>query len=191
MRRLAVSVGVLFACALPYACGPSRHATTPTSHRAAAPAACPSQPITNYMCNDPGSTLPCSTSSDCTAGLDGSCIDLQGGCTCTYDACLTDADCGAGTACTCNGNYVGGAGYSGTQSTTKCVVSNCRLDSDCGPGGFCSPSRTGTCGTVGGFYCHTAHDECGNDSDCAGTACTYSPEVGHWICALGGGCGGG
>ena len=192
MRQLAVSVTVLLVCALPYACGPSRHVTTPTSHRAVAPPACPSQPITSYVCSDPGGTAQCTTSSDCTAGLDGSCLDIHGGCTCTYDACLTDDDCGPGTTCTCKGNYVGGAGYSGTQSTTKCVPSNCRVDSDCGPGGFCSPSLTGSCGTDGGFYCHTAHDECGNDSDCVTSACVYSPEVSHWICSPSqGGCGGG
>jgi hypothetical protein len=190
VQRLAVSVGVLLVCALPYACGGSRHVSTPTNHRAVAPAACTPQPILGGMCVGSMGTMPCASSSDCTAGLDGSCNDVFGACSCIYDACLTDDDCGPGTACTCDGHR-GGAGSSGTFSPTACVASNCRLDSDCGPGGFCSPSPNDLCGTVGGFYCHTSHDECGDDSDCTGSTCVYSPEVGHWICSLGGGCGGG
>ena len=192
MRRLAVSVGVLVVCALPYACGGgggARHVSTPTNHRAVAPAACTPQWVSPSPCSGSG-TPACAASSDCTAGLDGSCNNVFGVCTCIYDACLTDDDCGPGAACACDGYSTGGgAGSSGTFSPIACVPSNCRLDSDCGPGGFCSPSVSGRCGTTAGFYCHTSHDECGDDSDCvAPDGCLYSPEVGHWICALGGGC---
>jgi hypothetical protein len=49
-----------------------------------------------------------------------------------------------------------------------------------------------SCGGVLGYYCHTAADLCGNDSDCGSDlqACTYATTAGHWeyqmagLCAL-------
>jgi hypothetical protein len=104
------------------------------------------------------------------------------GCQCNYDACQHDTDCGAGHACACHGTA-----DTGTSGNT-CVAGNCRVDSDCGPGGYCSPSlNTLSCGEgVGGYYCHTANDQCIDDSDCASTngpaACTYSTTSGRWEC---------
>jgi hypothetical protein len=183
----AVAVVVVCAVAALYACGGSPHKVTvtiPTNHRATAPAACGSQVIASGACTNTVGTPLCASSSDCTAGLDGSCDPVGGTCACGYDACLVDSDCGSGTttACACDGFY-GGAGSSG--SPIRCVPANCRLDSDCGPGGYCSPSVLGGCGNpTTGFFCHTGDDECGNDSDCVAPldVCIYSQERSHWIC---------
>lgn len=196
-----VAASALLFCVAWIACGQRavpHTVTTPLAHRPTTPAACTPQAI-NGPCTAPNST--CMVASDCTAGLDGNCrMGLVGGseaCTCIYDDCLTDNDCATGTACSCDANR-GGAGASGNP--TSCVPSGCRLDADCGPGGFCSPSqRLGAqsrCGSpVTGFYCHTPDDECGNDSDCPGSAslapiCLYSLEVGHWVCSMVGPCAG-
>ena len=191
MRRLAVSLGALLVCAAPYACGgrTAHTVTIPINHRAT-PTACTPQAISTVACSDTSGAPACTSSSECTAGLDGSC-DLFGVCTCTYDACLSDGDCGSDTSSACDCDAApGGAGSTG--SPMRCVAANCRVDSDCGPAGYCSPSVSGGCGTVAGVFCHTTDDECGNDSDCAAptNACMYLPELGHWACGFRSGCGG-
>ena len=172
------------AAVLMLSCGGARRATTPIDHRPTAPAAC--TPQSGPVSCTQSSADACHVPADCTAGLDGFCRYGASGCACAYDDCLTDADCAAGTACSCDANR-GGAGASGNP--TKCVPANCRVDADCGAGGFCSQSGStggpGGCGAfVTGFFCHTPDDECGNASDCGslGMACVYSREVGHWVC---------
>jgi hypothetical protein len=73
----------------------------------------------------------------------------------------------------------------------QCV--NCRVDTDCGAQGYCSPSSgTSICGdSLAGYYCHTASDECIDDSDClqnpnnAGIpGCVYSTTDSHWVCIM-------
>jgi hypothetical protein len=111
---------------------------------------------------------------------------------CAYDRCSTDDDCknpdvaqrfaalGAGP-CAC--------GEQGEVNT--CLEGNCRTDADCGSSGFCSPSRDFECGYEGtsGYFCHTRHDLCANDSDCAAIAghqsaqCRYDPNANRWACA--------
>jgi hypothetical protein len=119
---------------------------------------------------------------------------------CSYDHCLSDADCG-GHACGCRGGaFSYGAPYSrsATLGENTCFSGNCRVDGDCGPNGYCSPS-TYVCGTAWGyhdFYCHTASDECIDDSDCdsfdggpfapTGPAyCAYDEVRAHWSCNRG------
>jgi hypothetical protein len=46
-----------------------------------------------------------------------------------------------------------------------------------------------SCGEgVGGYYCHTANDQCVDDSDCVSTggyaACGYSTANGRWECTM-------
>lgn len=101
-------------------------------------------------------------------------------CLCTYDACMHDTDCNKGEVCACHGSpYVGGYG-------NACVQGDCRVDSDCGPAGYCSPAYdTNSCGGLLGYYCHTAADQCVNDTDCQSQAgydvCTFIGS--RWQCA--------
>lgn len=149
----------------------------PAEHRAAAAACAPSRnPLPD------GGFASCSSNADCVS--DGSAAAfstcLHG--SCTFDHCLTDADCGSHEVCACSSDYYGGnAAFHGNV----CVPGNCRVDSDCGAGGYCSPSR-GYCGTFQGFYCHTAKDTCRDGAkDCGtcGNACVYAPTTGAFMCA--------
>jgi len=126
----------------------------------------------------------CSSDSQCAdGGLNGRCVEMGGGvayCGCTYDACLHDSDC-TGETCACHGSP-----YTG-QLGNRCVPGNCHVDSDCGAGGYCSPSYSPAgCGGLGGYYCHTAVDQCIDDSDCADagflTVCAYSTMNSRWEC---------
>lgn len=154
----------------------------PTAHRAA-----------GAMCDDvrgPGAmvdpTFPgieCLNDSDCTDGHNGRCIgNNHDSYYCSYDECRTDAECGSGSVCECEGGFRG--------DHNVCLASSCATDADCGPGGFCSPSQ-GDCGaylgTIG-YFCHTCDDECVNDTDCGdgsewGSYCMYDQGVGHWRCS--------
>jgi hypothetical protein len=138
----------------------------------------------------------CLFDEDCTEGKNGRCVKLYyvgpgGGApypgpTCTYDQCVSDADCSDGP-CVCSslGNL--------------CMQGNCKTDADCGPGGYCSPSMlrglsSGSfCGVNAqqGWYCHTSKDECVNDADCKGVdagpwssppTCGYVSAEKRWRC---------
>lgn len=146
-----------------------------------------SQPAPPGMCPVTGGGPPnnCTQDSQCTQGVDGRCVTNNGGalfCYCTYDTCMHDTDCAQGQTCACHGAAdTGGAG-------NTCIASGCRVDADCGPGGYCSPSVSSMgCGGLGGYYCHTAKDQCIDDSDCQdggfGMACEYSSANGRWQCA--------
>jgi hypothetical protein len=92
---------------------------------------------------------------------------------------MHDGDCGTGKLCACHGSpYTYGTG-------NTCTPGNCRVDADCGPGGYCSPAfNTSGCGSLGGYYCHTANDQCVNDNDCpSANVCTYSASAAVWQCA--------
>jgi hypothetical protein len=133
-----------------------------------------------------GDLFLCSSDSDCTeGGANGRCTSSGGGpagCSCTYDTCQTDADCGKGELCVCHGSAYS---YGGSS----CMSGNCRVDSDCGVGEYCSPAHgTSGCGYVSGYYCHTQKDECTNDSDCASGLCTWSTASERWECQEGGFC---
>jgi hypothetical protein len=177
----------------------------PLSHRPSAtacPARPPATPVAGTRCGGnsvpapeggavPDGGLPngCTSDSDCTNGINGRCYctytpqDSGVVNTCIYDECATDNDCSSGQACDCGPLYPG--------STAQfwryiCTTANCHIDSDCGDGGYCSPSLTAPCGYVGPFACHTADDECVNDTDCGplgeGIGCIYSPSLAHWAC---------
>jgi hypothetical protein len=158
----------------------------PVNHRTS-DAQCQTMPAAGDCAGSlPDSSPACVTDSQCTSGTNGRCVVGGGGpvhdCSCTYDACTHDTDCGVGETCACHGStYTGDSG-------NQCVIANCRVDSDCGAGGYCSPSSTlGLCGfSVAGYYCHTAADTCIDDADCSSMSfggCVYSTSAGHWACA--------
>ncbi len=136
---------------------------------------------------DPGGGPPadCMTDADCTTGENGRCNgNGHDGWRCTYDACFEDSDCGATSACECEGSF--------RSDANSCLPANCRTDADCATG-FCSPTL-GSCGdytgTVG-WYCHTCEDECVDDDDCATGRdagifgrpyCAFDPTRGRWAC---------
>jgi hypothetical protein len=163
----------------PAACLKPAAGEVPSEHRVSATACSPTQ---NQPPPSDGGVASCATSADC--GTDASytfystCLHGQ----CSFDACLTDADCGPNSVCACSTDYYGG---NGAYHPNVCVPANCHADSDCGVGGYCSPSR-GYCGSFQGFYCHTPSDTCINaTSDCQScgeNACIYSPAVGAFTC---------
>jgi hypothetical protein len=146
-----------------------------------------SQDAGRYPTNADGGELSCNEDSECPACSNGQmdrCLGPLGG-VCTCDLCNTDENCGATGVCSCNGQSFG---FSRSNVGNICVPSNCRVDVDCGPGGFCSPTVDFSCGSfygLAGYYCHTANDQCTNDSDCTQGDCRYSPQTGYWVCATG------
>ncbi len=153
----------------------------PESHRAS-DVRCP--------LGSPVSTNPCDATADCPAAQGVSCLaydDAGLARYCNDDACHVDRDCGDGGVCLC-----GSASSSATLATPNVCLSagNCRLDSDCSPVHYCSPSSVG-CGTTFAYYCHTAHDDCSNDTDCRqDQLCLYAPSAGKWSCFTAGTCNG-
>src|SRR5262249_25152218 len=102
-------------------------------------------------------------------------------CTCSYDTCVHDSDCGPGRTCACHGSDYGG------NLGNTCVVGDCRVDADCGPGGYCSPTLDpSTFGSLGGFYCHTPAYGCIDDTDFSSTVgapiCAWSSTTKRWAC---------
>jgi len=138
--------------------------------RPTSPGCNPSSVATFYP---PDASAPCKADADCTGHF---CVHG----TCSVDACLVDGDCPAGSTCGCAADYYGGNG----GHVNLCFPSPCRVDSDCGASGVCSPSFSGYCGALTGFYCHSTADTCNTDADCCGstTACRYQPALGHWAC---------
>src|SRR5262249_16495291 len=101
---------------------------------------------------------------------------------CSFDDCLTDADCGSTAVCACSTDYYGG---NAQYHKNICAPGNCRVDADCGAGGYCSPSH-GYCGSVESFNCHGPADSCVDATmDCVGcgNACVYAPTTGAFVCA--------
>ena len=145
---------------------------------------CGSEERTPGMCQFPNSGIPlaCTTDAQCTSGTNGRCwgAGRVASCSCTYDACLSDADCKSGGPCVCRASLVG---------ANTCLAGNCRIDADCGPGGSCSPSYDFACGHytgIIGYFCHTPKDACVDDTDCAasvGGECRHNPATGTWACA--------
>lgn len=168
--------------------GTGRPKGVPLKHRATAQE-CPrdrapgGSPFDSGVGGPPGG---CQKDSECTAGENARCDypaeNLHSGFRCSADACFTDSECPGSAACICGGQ--GGV----TRAAHACVPGNCRVDADCGSGGYCSPSG-GICpGEAASYRCHTANDECTNDSDCNADArgkgsCEWQATVGHWMCS--------
>lgn len=109
----------------------------------------------------------CTTPEECNASPNGYCVSLgmEGTCSCAY-GCTTDADCGSGNVCFCNGY------------TTECVPASCTTDADCG--GYQCAKNYGS-----GFSCQTPFDECRGDADCTGEECpSCAPDANAcaWTC---------
>lgn len=128
-----------------------------------------------------GGGISCAADSDCTSGTNGRCNMNIGGaafCRCTYDTCVHDTDCATGETCACHGATYHADG-------NECIAGNCRTDADCGANGFCSPT-IGGCGSLAGYYCHTASDTCVDDTDCTSggglQACEYVSASARWEC---------
>ncbi len=162
---------------------PADGGKVPTHHRPS-DSLCQTVPAKGTCTVGFGGLGGCTSDSACTMGTNGRCNARTtgggpvGGCTCAYDSCQHDTDCAKGELCLCHDS----AYYTGGNTCTK---GGCRVDADCGAGGYCSPSRAGGCGGVTGYYCHSAADECVDDSDCSGkigTECDYSTSAGHFTC---------
>ncbi len=153
----------------------------PTSHRAMA-----------EMCSTtrgPGTADPtltgdeCTTDAECTMGTNGRCMLNGLGARydfCSYDGCAGDGDCMADEVCRCRES---------ASDANVCTHGDCVTDADCGAGGYCSPSRGFDRINLGvmGYFCHSADDECVDDTDCAGDggqgACVWYPDRSHWACS--------
>jgi len=135
----------------------------------------------------------CTAHADCADGYNGRCVwdwfaenlGDAAGLICTYDRCLTDADCDAGQACVCdNGGLYG--------SINSCVTADCRRDADCGAGGTCAAEKDSCTTKVSGYFCRTADDECDPaDHQCPDEedvepipqgACVYDGDEQRWVC---------
>jgi len=137
----------------------------------------------------------CASDSECTDGVNGRCFPwegLVGPGGCSYDECFTDSHCGPKTPCLCRSSAT-------DNNANVCDVGgNCAVDSDCGPWEYCSPSvpfqDPNICWGLALYYCHTASDQCLNDSDCnppdvgralpdnPGYGCAYNPQDTRWEC---------
>jgi hypothetical protein len=173
-------------CLLPADTGADAPAPVPMYHRPDDSQCTTPRGAGNCTSTATGPAFTCSSDGQCAdGGINGRCTASGGGpagCTCTYDGCQTDSDCGAGQLCVCHGSAYS---YGGNA----CMPGNCRVDSDCGAGGYCSPAHgTTNCGYVSGYYCHTARDFCTNDSDCSNGAfpdvCTWSATDNRWECQM-------
>jgi hypothetical protein len=157
---------------------PRGGAEAPTTHR---PTAVACSASARSPAPPDGGTPACTTTADCASdagSLFTTCLHGR----CSFDQCLTDADCGTSDVCACASDYYGG---NVAYHPNVCVPGNCRVDGDCGPGGYCSASH-GYCGSFQGFYCHSKADTCVDETkDCTGcgNACVYTPTVGAFTCA--------
>ena len=124
----------------------------------------------------------CQADADCTMGTNGRCLRTKVAARnnyCSYDTCFADADCGGAKVCTCR---------EFPNDDNRCQAGNCKLDADCGAGGYCSPSADPGATNFGttGWWCHTAKDECADDTDCNSMKrekCVYDPMITHWSCS--------
>lgn len=138
---------------------------------------CPATDVSMWQPAAAGSDgQSCSVDADCgTIGpLLGRCLNGQ----CGADQCLTDGDCPTGQMCGCSSDF-----HACCTQTNRCIPSGCRVDGDCGENGVCSAS-IGYCGSLDGYYCHTAADRCHTDADCdaANPICNYIATLGYWTC---------
>jgi hypothetical protein len=143
------------------------------AHRASA-VGCPCERPPSDPCE--GVFRLCTDDSQCKAARNGRCIGFVGpwDCACSYDACLTDDDCGPGGVCLCDGRG------------NHCVQAKCSTDADCGPGSLCKPPTwifdcSYGSGVFLGYACTTPNDACIDDRDCAG-GCVFVPGEGRWAC---------
>ena len=125
----------------------------------------------------------CTSDAECVEGRNGRCESDPSGTElfCSYDECLVDEDCTAGSVCVCGGD----------QGRNDCVPSTCTVDDDCERGSRCVQDNF-DCHT-GGFHCMSPDADCIRDDDCpdeegaeAGGRgdCSYNTGEGLWECAF-------
>jgi len=97
----------------------------------------------------------------------------------TGSQCMTDADCGAGRACSC-----------GSFAANLCVPAECLTDVDCGNGVclFSIGPDEHCCGSgsTRGLYCERLESTCKDGSDCPGNgaACVYITSANRFECRV-------
>ncbi|MBC8071025.1 MAG: ferritin-like domain-containing protein [Deltaproteobacteria bacterium] len=119
----------------------------------------------------------CLTDADCTEAPHGFCNAggfKNPGCGCYY-ACETDAECGVGEACVCDGNR------------SSCVQADCSSDADCDGWPCVQGTDVSVCGPDRPYFaCASPGDSClGLDDDCDAAACevcSWSPDECTWAC---------
>jgi hypothetical protein len=172
----------------------------PSRHRASASVCTQARPPGRSCAESPCLGSPfgiysggnCGADQDCTTGSNGrcNCFTVAAGESnaCSYDQCASDSDCSGGV-CVCREDSIRNTAGACQATQTICLPGNCHIDSDCGDAGYCSPSTFPGCGPVWwyGYFCHTASDDCVDDSDCneAGAYCAFSTASGHWSCSAG------
>lgn len=100
-------------------------------------------------------------------------------------ACLSDANCAAGSLCYC-GELIEESMRDPSQGL--CVDADCRSDADCEAGQHCIYVFVNGAALeseiTGEFRCSSADDQCRQSDDCAGSdeACAFSESAGRLIC---------
>lgn len=136
--------------------------------------ACPTVEPEGVCALNPARPGSCGSNADCTKALPGTvCAPAtqSDGCSC-LDTCVTDAECGGGQMCRCDGRVA------------FCTKALCASDAVCPPGRLCVFTDFASCdvGGVQGFACQTDLDECLTSLDCADRqVCAYTGD--HRICA--------
>jgi hypothetical protein len=163
--------------------GSSSRLPAPSSHRdhgsSCVPSPVGSEPIIPEAGMGGDNAIACTANEACTQRSGGRCVysATLPSSACVYDACAIDTDCPGGSVCIC--------GQGGPVANECSAVGNCRVDADC-PSGYCSPS-VDPCGTFKGYFCHTAADECNDDSGCANggllAKCVFDTSSAAWKCA--------
>jgi hypothetical protein len=109
----------------------------------------------------------CQTDAECAALTRGYCSREGNQAPVCKSGCVSDADCGAGNVCSCDGAHPG-----------HCVLGGCTTDADCGPNSLCSPV-SGVCGSPS-FECTSSKDECISSVQCGPGSCALQGD--HRVC---------
>jgi hypothetical protein len=125
-----------------------------------------------------GSTMPCPGGQHCYAGpLDPFCGGAQmlPHNQCAMDQCVSDASCGAGSACLV-------AAVLGRKERT-CFPAPCKHDDECADaaGGKCAPVADPCCGQATTLHCIYPGD-CRSNADCGNGYCVIDPATKRAAC---------
>jgi hypothetical protein len=102
----------------------------------------------------------CEMHADCTEGLNGRCVvdpearypEGDTVIVCSYDGCVADEDCDAGSICICENDSV--------TERSFCVAADCRTDADCRSGERCRVETAACEVRETGRHCTTDDDGC-------------------------------
>jgi len=174
----------------------------------------PGAPAPNVETCTSDQFLDCLQDTDCTAGTNGRCFTggpIACLSVCSYDTCASDSDCPDNQPCVCRPSSTDSAANSCVTGGNCRVDTDCGPGGSCSPSqvnsfcfcpstALCTPDDVCTACTSDGsctsvpcacgdscghaFFCHTPQDDCGNDSDCAGSnTCNYDVLINRWTCA--------